>query len=237
VFVSLYGLFADISTVAVHLALLSQILPPGAVELLAEQMIRVATTDHSSLSLALVLSVMFALWSANSGMGALFGGLNTAYGVTERRPWLRLNMVSLTGTVFGVGVLSLLAAVTGVLPGWLAAHGLMTSEVIRLAAGEALLFVVITAGLAALYRFGPSHAGRNWRCYWPGALLAAVLWLAASVAYSAYVNNFAHYEKTYGSLGAIVGFMMWLWLSSLAILTGAELNAEIEKQALAGAAA
>jgi membrane protein len=227
-FVSLYGLFADVSDVSRHLARLSRILPPGVVELIGEQMVRLATTRGSALGLALALSVVVAIWSANSGMGALFNGLNLAYGVVEARPWWKRILLSLAFTASAIVLLIVLAAVTAALPAWLGAHGLALSSVAWLGISWVVLLAVIIGALACLYRFAPSHAHPVRRAYWPGAVAAAVLWLATSLAFSAYVDQFGHYDRAYGSLGAIIGFMVWIWCSALAILAGAELNAQLE---------
>jgi membrane protein len=226
-FVSLYGLFADVSDVSRHLARLSRILPPGVVELIGDQMVRLATTRGSALGLALALSVVVAIWSANSGMGALFNGLNVAYGEVEARAWWKRILLSLAFTAGGLIVLILLAAVTAALPAWLTAHGLALGGLAWLAISWVVLLGVIVSALACLYRFAPSHSHPARRAYWPGAVAGAVLWLATSVAFSTYVGQFGHYDRTYGSLGAIIGFMVWIWCSALAVLAGAELNAQL----------
>ena len=230
-FVSLYGLFFDVSDVSRHLAHMARVMPPGVVDLIGDQMLRLAMARGSDLSLALALSLLIAVWSANAGMGAMFVGLNAAYGLVERRAWWKRTLLTLACTTTGLAVLVILAAVTAALPAWLKAEGLEVAGLAWVGLSWVLLLATITTALAGLYRFGPSHTEPAWRTYWPGAVAAALIWIGGSLAFSAYVGQFGHYEKTYGSLGAVIGFMVWIWFSALAILAGAELNAEIEKQA------
>lgn len=230
-FVSLYGLFFDVSDVSRQLAHMSRVMPPGVVDLIGDQMLRLATARSSDLSFALGLSLIIAVWSANAGMGAMFVGLNAAYGLAERRAWWKRTLITLACTTTGLGVLIILAAVTAALPAWLQANSLQIAGLPWLVLSWIMVLAAITTALAGLYRFGPSHVAPAWRTYWPGAVAAAFIWIGGSVAFSAYVGQFGHYEKTYGSLGAIIGFMVWIWFSALAILAGAELNAEIERQA------
>jgi membrane protein len=230
-FVSLYGLFADVNDVSRQLAHLSRFMPPGVIDLIGDQMLRLATSRTGDLSLALGLSLLIALWSANSGMGALFLGVSSAYGVPESRAWWKRTLVTLACTATGLVLLIMLAAGASALPAWIRANGWEVVSIAWLGLGAVVLFAVVVSALAGLYRFGPSHRAPAWRTYWPGAIAAAIIWIGGSVAFSAYVGQFGHYEKTYGSLGAIIGFMVWIWFSALAILSGAELNAEIEKQA------
>ena len=128
-------------------------------------------------------------------------------------------------------VLITLAAVTATLPAWLKTDGLQISGLAWVGISRVVLLTAIIAALAELYQFGPSHTEPTWRTYWSGAVAAALIWIPSTLAFSACVGHFGNYKETYGSLGTIIGFMVWIWFSALAILTGAELNAEIEKQA------
>ncbi len=225
VFVSLYGLVANVEQARRQVINLRGVLPDGAISVLSEQMARLASTPHSSLGIAFVTSLAVSLWSSNAGVKALIAGLNVAYEETEKRNFVRLNLVSLA---FTVGAVVLGFAGAG-LPGLLATAGLQGSLVIQIMQWPALL-LVLCALLSVLYRYGPSRAHARWRWITPGSAFAAVTWLAMSLLFSVYVANFGHYDKTYGSLGAIVGFMTWIWLSLTVVLLGAELNSELEKQ-------
>jgi membrane protein len=229
-FVSLYGLFSDVSEVQKQLNTLSALLPPGAVDLIGREMVRLATSHQASLSTAFVVSLLLAFWSANSGMKALFDGLNIAYDETEKRGFIRLTLQSYA---FTVGALIFMLLVSAVMVGgplaiaWLALGG---AEAWWLPVVWLLTFAVAVSAFSVLYRFGPSREHPRWRWVTWGGVLGAVAWFGGSATFSAYVGNFAHYDKTYGSLGAFVGFMVWLWFSILVILLGAELNSEIEHQ-------
>ena len=230
-FVSLYGLFADPATINEHLAVLGQVLPGGALEIISDQVKRVASAGETKLGFAFVAGLGIALWSANGGMKALFDALNVVYDEEEKRGFVRLNGTSLTFTLGAVLIaLVALGAMVG-LPALLAhmSWGKAADWAISILRWPALLLAVMT-GLALLYRFGPSREKARWRWITPGSVTAAVLWLIASMAFSWYAANFGSYNKTYGSLGAIIGFMTWMWISTIVILLGAELNAEAEHQ-------
>ena len=176
------------------------------------------------------MSLVLSLWSGAGAVRALVDGLNVAYEEKETRTFIHVTVLTL-GLTVGAILFALLAVAAVVV-----APALMTF--LRLDAGAGwiaalrwpALVVVLALGLSLVYRYGPSRAQPRWRWITPGGILAAVLWLAASLAFSWYVANFANFNKTYGSLGAVVGFMTWLWYSTIIVLFGAELNAEIEHQ-------
>src|SRR6476659_6275007 len=230
-FVSLYGLFAKASTINEHLSLVGGLMPGGGVEIIQEQVNRIAAKGEAKLGFAFAFGLALALWSANAGMKALIDALNVIYDEKEKRGFLKLNFVSLTLTAGGL--LAMLTAVGAivVLPVVLSFVGLggWTKMLLRLLRWPVLLFVVIF-GLAVLYRFGPSRQHPRWEWLSAGSVAAAVAWLASSALLSWYLANFANYDATYGSLGAAIGMMMWMWVSSIVILVGAELNSEIEHQ-------
>ncbi len=227
--VSSYAMFADPATIAGHLATLENILPRGAYGIIDQQVTRIASTTTGDLSVAFLVSLAIALWSANSGLKAIIDALNIVYGVKEWRSFVRLNLVSLImtlGTI--VGLLLAIAAVAAVpivlsyLP-----PGSWSGTTIAWLRWPTLLLLVIL-GLALLYRFGPNRAEPRWEFLSPGAVFAAIAWLAGSALLSWYLSNFADYGATYGSLGAAIGLMMWLWMSAIVVLLGAELNSEVD---------
>ena len=228
--VSLYGLFASPAAISDQLALLSGILPDSAVEILREQIGRL-TANSSKLGLGFIFGLAVALWSANSGMKAIMDALNVVYEEKEKRGFIKLNLVSFGFTLAGIGVLLLALATVVVLPvalNYLGLHN-TTDELLRFARWP-LLIVVIILGLAVLYRYGPSRREPRWQWISAGSVFAAVAWLVSSALLSWYLASFAHYDATYGSLGAGIGMMMWMWISSIVILFGAQLNSEIEHQ-------
>ncbi|RAK51989.1 YihY/virulence factor BrkB family protein [Phenylobacterium deserti] len=228
-FVALYGLFADPAQAQKHLTLLSFMLPADAIRFLSEQMTRIASAKEGGLSLAFVAGLLTSVWSANGAMKALITGLNIAYEEQERRSFVRKTATSLVFT-FGF----ILFVLIGV--GLLAAGPVIETFVGHQAAvvfgwvSWPLLLVGLAVGLALLYRYGPSRDPVRWQWISWGSAGVILFWVVASAAFSLYVANFAHYDDTYGPLGAVIGFMMWTWLSTVVVLAGAELNAEIEHQ-------
>jgi len=229
VFVSLYGLFGDVGEAQKQIAALQGLLPAGGVTVLSEQMTRLAAVPHDKLGWTFLLSLVLSVWSANAGTKALIAGLNVAYEARERRNFLMLNLVSLGftagGIVFAVAALGTVVAVPELLAR-LGLGGLAGGSVWR----WPIMLAVMVAVLSGLYRFAPSHKHPRWRWVTPGGVLAAVLWGAMSAAFSFYVGHWGTYDRTYGSLGALAGFMTWIWLSLIVVLLGAELNCELDHE-------
>jgi membrane protein len=229
--VSLYGLFADPSTIGKHLVILSGILPAGVLELISGQIVLIATQSGKTLGTAFLIGLGIALWSANSGVVALFDALNVVYDEKEKRSLVRLYGTTFLFTLGAVAfaVVALVGVI--VLPIVLSGLGMppLTERVLSILRWPILLGSVM-ATLAFVYRFGPSRNEARWRWVTWGSVVGALLWVAASMLFSAYVANFDSYNNTYGSLGAAVGFMVWLWLSMVVVLLGAEVNAEMEHQ-------
>lgn len=227
-FVSLYGLFTDPATVSEHLAPLWGVLPDGAVEIIRDQLSRVSSQGATRLGLGFLLSLAIALWSANAGMKALFDALNVVHGEAEKRGFLVLNALSLTFTLGAILAMLVTVGAIVAVPIALDHVGLASStEALLRLSRWPLLVIGAIAGLALLYRFGPSRRQAKRRWVTPGGVAAAVLWALSSAAFSWYVANFGSYNETYGSLGAAIGFMTWIWISSIVVLAGAELDSEI----------
>jgi membrane protein len=229
--VSLYGLFADASTISKHLVLLSGILPSGVLQLLGEQLDRLNAQRTPTLGLAFATGLAIALWSANSGVAALFDALNVVYEENEKRSLVRFYA---TTFLFTLGIIFfVLCAIASVvvLPIVLNVFGLGSfSERLLSVLRWPVMLVVVGLMLAAVYRYGPSRRDAKWRWVTWGSAAAALMWIAASMLFSWYVANFDSYNRVYGSLGAGIGFMTWMWLSVVIVLVGAELNAEMEHQ-------
>jgi membrane protein len=229
--VSLYGLFANAQTIIDHLSLLSGIFPESVLELFRQQVLLVAGKSNDTLGMAFLVGFLIALWSANSGMAALLDALNVVYGEREKRTLTRFYTTSLLFTLGSV--LFVLAALCGVvvLPIALSLLRMDTiaEQFVSIARWPALL-VVVGAALAAIYRFGPSRREARWGWVTWGSVMASLMWIGASMIFSWYVATFDSYNRIYGSLGAAVGFMTWIWISILVVLLGAEVNAEMEHQ-------
>jgi membrane protein len=185
---------------------------------------------HSTLSAAFALSTLLSVWSANAGMKSLFDGINIAYDEPEKRDYLHRTVITygatLTGLTFVAGASALAVAAPVVL------HRVGAPVTGLWAFRWVVLFLATATALSLVYRYGPSRvrARAKWRWVIPGGAAAALLWMAGSMGFSWYINNFTHFGVTYGSLGAMVGFMLWVWFSAMVVLVGAELNAEIEHQ-------
>ncbi|MBU2362914.1 MAG: YihY/virulence factor BrkB family protein [Alphaproteobacteria bacterium] len=228
VFVSLYGLIADVRLVEEQLIQLSSVFPPEAVRLLGEQMLRLATGKTGGLSVAFLVSLLLSIWSASAGMKSLFDGLNIAYDETEKRSYIARTAMTYG---FTVALLLFMTLVSGILVAApLVLEALRIREEWIIAARWPLVYGVAAAALCIAYRYGPSRQRAQWRWLIPGSAVAALLWMAGSAAFSWYLNNVARLDATYGSLGTVIGFMLWVWFSVMLVLIGAELNAEIEHQ-------
>jgi membrane protein len=229
-FVSFYGLFASYSTIGDHLFLLSYVLPGGALGIVQDQIARIVTDNDGKLSVAFAVGLCIALWSANAGIKAMIDALNVIEKAKERRSFLRLNALSLGFTVGAIAFLLVAVGAVVAFPLVMSTFGLgaATSTATWLVRWPVMLVVVMIA-LSVLYRFGPSHDKARWRWFTPGIVFAALAWLAGSAGLSFYLSNFADYNATYGSLGAAIGLMMWMWLTTIVVLVGAELDSEIDK--------
>lgn len=229
--VSIYGLFTDPRQLTGQIDALSNVLPGGAIEVIGGQLQRLADQGRSSLGIAFLVSVGAALWSANAGMKALFDALNIVYDEDEKRSLVMLNIQSLAFTLAGlVFILVALAAVV-VVPVLFGYLGLDDAGATAVRLGRwPLLLLALAFALAVVYRFGPSRRTARWRWISWGSALASLAWLTASLLFSWYAANFGSFNATYGTLGAAIGFMTWIWISSIVILVGAELDAELECQ-------
>jgi membrane protein len=229
--VALYGLFADPTTIAGNLDQLSGFVPEGATAVIRDQLNRLAAQGSSTLGLAFIVGLAVSLWSANAGVKSLFDGLNIVYDEEDERSFIKLNLVSLAFTLATLALALVALAAIIVVPVVVNFFGLaqVTNLIMRIARWP-LLLVVVAFALAVLYRYGPDRARAQWRWISWGSAFAAVGWLAVSILFSWYAANFGSYNKTYGSLGAIMGFMFWIWLSAIVILIGAEIDAEMEHQ-------
>lgn len=231
--VSIYGLFADPSIIQRDIHALSSVLPPGVIDVVGAQMRRLVSRPPSTLGTTFAVSLLFSLWSANSGIQSLFDALNIVYHEKEKRSYPKLYGISLTFTLAGLGFSLIAIALVAVLPVALSYFplGAETAALFRYMRWPIML-VLIALAIAVFYRFGPSREKAQWRWVTWGSLLASILWVGASILFSWYTTTLASYDKTYGSLGTIIIFMTWVWISNVVILLGAELDAEIEHQTI-----
>ncbi|MDA9447386.1 MULTISPECIES: YihY/virulence factor BrkB family protein [Bradyrhizobium] len=231
--VSSYGLFADPKTISANLQTLATMLPEGSFQIVEEQVARVVSHGSTTLGATFLFGLVLAIWSANAGVKAIFDALNVAYEEREKRSFIKLNMVSLAFTVGGIVALLVMVGLVVAFPLALNHLGMAPeSKLIVALARWPLMFLVLLVALAILYRFAPSRDAPRWQWLSLGAVIAAILWIAGSALLSWYLSEFANYNATYGSLGAAIGLMTWMWMSAIVIMFGAELNSEIERQTL-----
>ena len=228
--VSIYGLVADPATINEQLAALQGVMPGGALDIIGEQVKRIAAKGGGTLGFTAAFGILVSIWSANGGMKAIFDALNIVYDEKEKRNfiWLNLRSLSFTAGALLFVVLALVGIV--VVPAALAFLNLGSMEWVIALARWPILLLVVLGSLALLYRYGPSRDTAQWRWVTWGSAVAAFLWIAVSALFSWYVSSFGNYNETYGSLGAVIGFMTWIWISTTIVLLGAELNAEMEHQ-------
>jgi membrane protein len=231
VLVSLYGLISDPAALEGTLDILVAFVPTSALDLVRQQLHALGTQSTGNLNAGFVVGLMFALWSANNGLKALFEGMNIVYGEHEKRGFLRLNAVTLSATA-GVAVLAIMLIFSLELMPLIASYILVDEEIALLARIVRWPLVLLLFGLSAavLYRHGPSRERARFQWISWGANLATLAWGATAAGYSYYLENFADYNATYGTLGAVFGLLIWTWLSVVILLLGAVINAELEHQ-------
>ncbi len=229
--IALYGLVFDPQTVVPHLALLRDVLPGGAYDLVADRVQALVRQPPANLTFGLLVSFAVTLFSAAAGTRSILGALNLAYSAGAPRRFFHGQATAMALTVGGMLAAALCIALLVLLPAALSFLG--TSAPVQLVLRQVSLLVLLVFVLVSvllLYRVGPSRRPPAWQFVVPGALLATSLWLAASALFSWYVAHLARYDLTYGPLGAVVGLMMWFYVTAFAVLTGAELNAALERE-------
>ena len=229
--VSIYGLFATPADAIEHVQTFAGVLPPGVWDIFKSQLQAITQHETSTLSIAAILGVLIALWSARSAMSALMSGTNMAYGEAEKRKFFIQILTSLGLTIGAVVGFLVMLSLGIVIP--LTLNLLGTSPWIQSTADAlqwALLWVFTAAALAMVYRYAPARQRARWHWVKWGSLVAATLWLAMSAAFAFYVQAFANYGKTYGALGGVISLLMWFYLSSVIVVLGAQINAEMERQ-------
>ncbi len=227
--VSVYGLMFDPVSVTTHLDLLSDLLPAPAYALINDRVRELVSEPGRELSFNLLISILLTLWSAATGTKSVLSALNVAYDVEEQRGVVRFQLTGLAMTLLAVVCAVLAIAVVVLLPAVVAFIGLTSHGAVLVHAASLALLVGFFAGaIALLYRFGPSRTRPSDARITPGTVVATLLWLMASSALSYYISHLARFGATYGSIGAVVGIMLWFYLSAYTVLLGAELNARLE---------
>ena len=230
--ISLYGLVADRSVIEQHLQGLAGVLPAEALKLISDQVHQLVGAPAAKLGFGLLFSIAFALWSTMSGTSMLMQTLTIAYEEEDDRGILQFYGLALTSTLgliaFGLIALALVAGIPAVLDA-LPFSGFW-DDLVSFSRWP-ILAVLVLVGLALLYRLAPRRHEPRWEWLAPGTVAATLLWLIVSAGFSVYVASFGSYDKTYGSIGAVVVLLMWLYLTAYIILVGAELNCEVDRAA------
>lgn len=228
---SLYGLTTDPETVENQFSMLSSVLPAEAYDIVIEQIRNLAASSNRALGWSFGLSIGLALWSVMSLTQAIFAALNIAYEEKERRSFLRFYLSAFLFALAGIigGVVMLLAIVYVPILFAYAGYSQGFERIISIARWPLMALLVLFL-LAALYRYGPCRRRPKWSWVSVGSLFATTVWLLASAGFSFYVAHFAQYDRVYGSLGAVIVLLFWLYLTFYIILLGAEINAELELQ-------
>jgi membrane protein len=231
--VMIYGLVSEPAQVAEQVESFGSALPSAAEDLLEQQMTALAQTSDRALGIGLIIALVLALWSASSGISNLIRALNVAYDEEDERGFVKSRLLALGLTLGAIVFMVLAVALVAALPVLLDALNVPGWVKALVQAGRWLgLVVAVMVALAVLYRLGPDRDAPKFRWVSVGAIVATVLWVIGSVAFSLYVDNFGSYGKTYGTLAGVVVLLLWLWLSSYAALLGAEVNAEMEQQTI-----
>lgn len=225
--IAIFGLVADPVVIAEQLALMEGIIPPDAYRLIASQINRLIFAPPSALGWATAVSIALAIWSCRAGVGALIGGLNAIAGHRQRNGFVQVIVaLLLTFALVSLAIIALTAVV--IVPVLLAFVPVANSTAWLLEGLRWLIALgVLLTGLSLLYRFGPARIGTRGRWITVGAVVVVVLWVAASAGLSFYLTNFASYNEVYGSIGAVIGLLLWLYVSAYLILLGAALNIEV----------
>ena len=229
-FVALYGLVLDPARLSAHADALQGTVPPAAAEVVTGQLQALSAQRSGSLGLGAVLGLLVALWSATGGTKAILEGLNIAHGLTESRTFLRLNLRALGFTLGLMALLVLMIGLLAVLPAVLAQVQLgQVGEILAIVLRWPVIGLVVAFALAVLYRWGPDRPPPPWR--WPtwASAIAAIGWLIASALFAVYVGSIADFGASYGAMATPIAVLLWLWVSMIVVLMGAELDAELEQ--------
>ncbi|MEO9650190.1 MAG: YihY/virulence factor BrkB family protein [Roseobacter sp.] len=226
--IALLSLIADPEVVIVQLEEMKELMPADVYDILNVQIVGLVSTSSDTLGWTGLMSVMVALWSARAGVGAMIHGLNVVNDTTSRATWRHyVRAISLTIGLVAVGIVALLTVVIApVVLSFFALGGFAT--VIITVLRWSIAIVVILSGIGLLYRFGPNRRPRKTQLITGGSVFAVVSWAALSIAFSFYVAHFGNYNEVYGSIGAVIAMLVWLWISSFLVLLGGSLNAELE---------
>ncbi len=227
--ISVYGLVFDLNSVVPQLEVLRHLMPPPAFALIEDRVIQLVAQPRGHLTIGLGIAFLVSFWSSASASKAVLSAMNVAYDTTERRSFVRFQLIGLAMTLSAVIGVVLAVAVLLVMPRIIQfSHLSVVGAVLLQIISFGLVVGLFALGLAVLYARGPSRSPPPNARVLPGTALATLLWLLSSYVLSLYVAKLANFDATYGSIGAVVGIMLWFYVSAYASLLGAELNAQME---------
>lgn len=228
--IALWGIVGEPAQVLEEMARFEALIPDQVYALIAGQLIKLATTDGLTLGWASLLSFGFALYTAQNGVSALMQGLNTIYGVPSRPGiWHYVRSFVLTLCLIAVALVAILCVVVAPIALAFVPLGSLAGTAVEIARWV-LVMIVLLAGFGVIYRLGPNTSGHKPRLITPGSVFAAVFWAIASFGFSFYLANFGRYNEIYGSIGAVIAMLMWLYISAWLVLLGGALNARLEQR-------
>jgi membrane protein len=228
--IALYGLIADPQDVTKQVGNALGTLSPETRTVITDQLRSIASTNDQSLGIGLIVSVALALWSASSGLQNLMQAITTAYEQKETRGFIKLRATALGLTLGGILFAIVMIGVIGIVPALI--DSFVPDGPLKVVAyvGEAVVFfLLVVSVLTVLYRFAPANKPTGLRWASPGAIIAALLWVVGTAGFAVYVHLSDSYANTYGALAGVVIFMLWLYLTSFAVLLGALINAEAQR--------
>ncbi|KQW32077.1 ribonuclease [Rhizobium sp. Root274] len=229
--VSLYGLISDPSSIGAQMAFLSDLFPADALDLVLGQLKALSQQNDSTLSIGFFVGLGISLWSARNGVAALFEAMNLAYAEEEKRGFLSITLFSILFTLGGLLVAAVLTTALAVLPVVMAVVFIPDRvELLMKVVRWPIMLAVIWLGTVLIYRYGPSREDAKLRWLNFGTVFSTTAWLITSLGFSYYIENFADLNATYGTLGTFIGFMLWTWISTVILIVGAIINAELEHQ-------
>lgn len=228
--VTIYGLAADPSRVTAQVTRLGGSLSPSTRAVVTDWLAGLTSTDRHGLGVGLVVGLVAVLWTVSSAVRTLIKALTAAYEQPETRSFLRLRGLALLMSIGVIAVAIVVIAAIGAAP---AIRHLVPSQALRVTfdVGEWLVLALVLAGaITLLYRFAPENSPANWGWSSAGAIFSTLLIVLASIGFSFYVRDFAHYNKTYGALGGVVILMLWLYYCVFIVLLGALVDIEAERE-------
>jgi membrane protein len=229
--VTVYALVADPSKISEQIEPVTTLMPQEAATLLEQQLTAIVESSSGSLTIGLVVSVAVALWAASGAVGALVTGINAVYHQDEERGFVKLKALALGLTLGGVVVAVLALLLVAAFPAAVDALSVGTAGRVVAELGRWLLLAALIAlALSVFYRVSPGRRPSRSRWLSWGVVIALVIWLLGSIGFSLYVANFGSYNKTYGTLAAVIILMLWLYLSGYVILLGAEIDSELDRR-------